>query len=163
MAPRPAWKGYLKLSLVTCAVELSGATTPARRYRSARSTAKPAMRCAGNISTRPPASRSTTRTRCGLRGREGRVPADRGRGHRGGADRILAHAEPRQLRRESRRRPGLYREALLPRARRQGFGGSLRRHPAGAGEQEDGRAGAHRALPARAARASSSRSARACC
>ena len=25
MAPRPAWKGYLKLSLVTCAVELSGA------------------------------------------------------------------------------------------------------------------------------------------
>lgn len=27
MAPRPAWKGYLKLSLVTCAVELSNATT----------------------------------------------------------------------------------------------------------------------------------------
>jgi DNA end-binding protein Ku len=29
MAPRPAWKGYLKLSLVTCAVELSNATTNA--------------------------------------------------------------------------------------------------------------------------------------
>ncbi|MBD0413223.1 non-homologous end joining protein Ku [Oryzicola mucosus] len=27
MASRPAWKGYLKLSLVTCAVELSNATT----------------------------------------------------------------------------------------------------------------------------------------
>lgn len=27
MAPRPAWKGYLKLSLVTCAVELTNATT----------------------------------------------------------------------------------------------------------------------------------------
>jgi DNA end-binding protein Ku len=27
MAPRPAWRGYLKLSLVTCAVELSNATT----------------------------------------------------------------------------------------------------------------------------------------
>lgn len=27
MAPRPAWKGYLKLSLVTCAIELSNATT----------------------------------------------------------------------------------------------------------------------------------------
>ena len=26
MAPRPAWKGYLKLSLVTCAVELTNAT-----------------------------------------------------------------------------------------------------------------------------------------
>ena len=23
MAPRPAWKGYLKLSLVTCAIELT--------------------------------------------------------------------------------------------------------------------------------------------
>lgn len=27
MAPRPTWRGYLKLSLVTCAVELSNATT----------------------------------------------------------------------------------------------------------------------------------------
>jgi DNA end-binding protein Ku len=27
MAPRPAWRGYLKLSLVTCAVELSNAVT----------------------------------------------------------------------------------------------------------------------------------------
>lgn len=27
MAPRPAWKGYLKLSLVTCAVELTNATS----------------------------------------------------------------------------------------------------------------------------------------
>ncbi|HEV7256281.1 MAG TPA: Ku protein [Bosea sp. (in: a-proteobacteria)] len=26
MAPRPAWKGYLKLSLVSCAIELTGAT-----------------------------------------------------------------------------------------------------------------------------------------
>lgn len=31
MAPRPAWKGYLKLSLVTCAVELSNATTHAEK------------------------------------------------------------------------------------------------------------------------------------
>ncbi len=29
MAPRPGWKGYLKLSLVTCAVELTNATTHA--------------------------------------------------------------------------------------------------------------------------------------
>lgn len=33
MAPRPAWKGYLKLSLVTCAVELSNATTAADKVR----------------------------------------------------------------------------------------------------------------------------------
>ena len=26
MAPRPIWKGYLKLSLVACAIELVGAT-----------------------------------------------------------------------------------------------------------------------------------------
>ena len=31
MAPRPIWKGYLKLSLVTCAVELSNATTAAEK------------------------------------------------------------------------------------------------------------------------------------
>jgi DNA end-binding protein Ku len=31
MAPRPAWKGYLKLSLVTCAVELTNATTHAEK------------------------------------------------------------------------------------------------------------------------------------
>lgn len=31
MAPRPAWKGYLKLSLVTCAVELSPATTQSEK------------------------------------------------------------------------------------------------------------------------------------
>ncbi|TIN52673.1 MAG: Ku protein, partial [Mesorhizobium sp.] len=27
MAPRPAWRGYLKLSLVTCAVELTNVVT----------------------------------------------------------------------------------------------------------------------------------------
>jgi DNA end-binding protein Ku len=31
MAPRPAWKGYLKLSLVTCAVELTNATTQSEK------------------------------------------------------------------------------------------------------------------------------------
>jgi DNA end-binding protein Ku len=31
MAPRPAWKGYLKLSLVTCAVQLTNVTTNAER------------------------------------------------------------------------------------------------------------------------------------
>ncbi|PSJ64089.1 Ku protein [Pseudaminobacter soli (ex Li et al. 2025)] len=31
MTPRPAWKGYLKLSLVTCAVQLTNVTTNAER------------------------------------------------------------------------------------------------------------------------------------
>ncbi|MGX5735004.1 non-homologous end joining protein Ku [Bosea thiooxidans] len=31
MAPRPSWKGYLKLSLVACAVELTGATSYAEK------------------------------------------------------------------------------------------------------------------------------------
>lgn len=31
MSPRPAWKGYLKLSLVSCAVELTNATTQAEK------------------------------------------------------------------------------------------------------------------------------------
>ena len=33
MAPRPAWRGYLKLSLVTCAIELTGATTESEKVR----------------------------------------------------------------------------------------------------------------------------------
>ena len=33
MAPRPTWKGYLKLSLVACAVELTGATTTAEKVK----------------------------------------------------------------------------------------------------------------------------------
>ncbi|UZF91222.1 non-homologous end joining protein Ku [Bosea sp. NBC_00550] len=31
MAPRPAWKGYLKLSLVSCAVEVTGATSQSEK------------------------------------------------------------------------------------------------------------------------------------
>ncbi|TGT34865.1 Ku protein, partial [Mesorhizobium sp. M4B.F.Ca.ET.169.01.1.1] len=31
MAPRPAWSGYLKLSLVTCAIELSNVVTHAEK------------------------------------------------------------------------------------------------------------------------------------
>ncbi len=33
MAPRPSWKGYLKLSLVACAVELTGATTTSEKVK----------------------------------------------------------------------------------------------------------------------------------
>ncbi len=33
MAPRPTWKGYLKLSLVACAVELTGATTSTEKVK----------------------------------------------------------------------------------------------------------------------------------
>jgi len=33
MAPRPFWKGYLKLSLVTCPVALTPATTDADKLR----------------------------------------------------------------------------------------------------------------------------------
>lgn len=33
MAPRPTWKGYLKLSLVACAVELTGATTQSEKVK----------------------------------------------------------------------------------------------------------------------------------
>lgn len=33
MAPRPYWRGYLKLSLVTCAVSLTPATTEGEKIR----------------------------------------------------------------------------------------------------------------------------------
>ena len=49
MAVRPAWKGYLKLSLVTCSVELSNATTQNEKVSFESSTRPLAIPCHGNI------------------------------------------------------------------------------------------------------------------
>ena len=69
-----------------------------------RSTARPATRSGGNISIRRPASRSTEKDEVkGYEIGEGRVPAGRGGGDRGGADRILAHAGLDTFRRQDPR------------------------------------------------------------
>ena len=153
MAVRPAWKGYLKLSLVTCAVELFNATTHTEKVsfrvinRETGNTVQPALcRCRNRQAGRRRGPGQ------GLRDQRRQIPAGRGRRDRGGPDRIQPHAQPRRLRAEVRDRPDLSRHALLPGAGRRGVGGGLRGHPRCAGREEDGRHGAHRALPPRAAR-----------
>ena len=83
MAPRAYWKGYLKLSLVSCPIALYPATSGASASRSGRSTRRPATGCASSWSTRSRASRSTADDkRPRLRGRQGRLHPGRGRGAR---------------------------------------------------------------------------------
>ena len=85
MAPRPAWKGYLKLSLVTCAVEFSNATTQSEKvsFRMLnRATGNTVHRHYIDSATRQSGRREERGP--GLRSRQGRVPADRRGGDRGG-------------------------------------------------------------------------------
>ena len=152
MAVRPAWKGYIKLSLVTCAVELFNATTATEKVsfrilnRATGNTVQPPIcRCRDRQAGR------RRRRGQGLRGQRRQLPADRRGRDRGGPDRVQPHAQPRRLRPEIRDRPDLSRHALLSRARRRGIGRGVRGDPRRAGRQEDGRHGAHRALPPRAA------------
>jgi non-homologous end joining protein Ku len=58
MAPRPSWRGYLRLSLVTCPVAMLPATSEA----SIHSTARPATASTSAMSMPRPVSRSTTKT-----------------------------------------------------------------------------------------------------
>ena len=102
MAPRPAWKGYLKLSLVTCAVELTDATDHSEKVSFRvinRKTGNTVKRQYVDADHRQ-AGRGRGRGQ-GLRDRRRRIPADRGGRDRRGADRILAHDEPRRLRRQA--------------------------------------------------------------
>jgi non-homologous end joining protein Ku len=46
--PRAYWKGYLKLSLVSCPIELYPATTQAEKTTSISSTPRLAIVCARN-------------------------------------------------------------------------------------------------------------------
>ncbi len=64
MAPlRPYWKGYLKLSLVSCPIALYTGTHRPSGSHFVRSTRRPAIGCGSNWSTRSRAKRSRRRTR----------------------------------------------------------------------------------------------------
>ena len=62
MAPRAYWKGYLKLSLVSCPIALFPATSSAKRSASTSSTRRPATASATRRSMPIPATRSATPT-----------------------------------------------------------------------------------------------------
>ena len=99
MAPRPNWKGYLKLSLVSCSVALYPATThqPARplqhhQPRDRQPRPQRGGRCRNRRAGRAGGSRQ------GLPGREGRICAGRGRGTRQGGAGEHAHHRHRAVR-----------------------------------------------------------------
>ena len=153
MAPRPAWKGYLKLSLVTCAVELSNATTATEKVSFRilnRATGNTVKRQYVDAETGKPVGDDDEVK--GYETGERRIPPDRGGRDRGGPDRILAHAQSRQLRRQSPRSTQIYLDTpyyLAPadKVSEEAFAVIRDAH----GREEDGWPGAHRALPARAA------------
>jgi DNA end-binding protein Ku len=64
MAPRPSWRGYLRLSLVTCPVAILPATSEAEkvRFHTNRATGN---RVHARYVTPKQASRSTMKTRSG--------------------------------------------------------------------------------------------------
>ena len=157
--PRAYWKGYLRLSLVTCPIELFPATSQAEKTHFHQINTS-----TGNRLRQQMVDEETGRA----------VDKDhKGRGYEiskghyvpieedeleGGRDRKHAHGRHRRLRAEARDRQALSRQAVLHRAGQQGRRRSLRRDPRrdegqgprGAGEDRDGAPRAHHR--ARAAR-----------
>ena len=152
MAPRANWKGYLKLSLVSCAVALFPATTTRERVRF-------------NIINRETGNRVRYDVVDAETGEE--VPQeDRVKGYKVDGDSyvLLEEKELDEVALESthtieiesfvEREDGgraLSRQVLLPRARRQGGIRGLRGHPRGHARRGTGRDRARGALPPRAA------------
>ena len=63
MAPRPSWRGYLRLSLVTCPVAMLPATSEAEKVRFHTLNRATGNRVQARYLDARPASPSTTKTR----------------------------------------------------------------------------------------------------
>ena len=118
VAPRAYWKGYLKLSLVSCPIALFPATSERERSASTRSTRTPVIGSNITRSTPRVATRWSRRHHQGLPGRQGRVPRDRAGRTRGHSDREQAHDRDRRVRAEEGNRRALPQQPLLHRAGR---------------------------------------------
>ena len=127
MAPRASWKGYLKLSLVSCPVRLYPATSASERISfnqlhkdtHNRINMKPVDPELGPGRALRPGQ--------GLRVRGQAIRHHRGFRPRRGAHRVQPHDEHRGLRRRGRGRRHLPGRALLSGAGRRDGGGDLRR------------------------------------
>ncbi len=153
MAPRPNWKGYLKLSLVSCPVALYPATTTSERV-----SFRTLNRATGNRVRRQFVDEQTG---------EAVESEDQIKGYEVAKGEYIQieDDELKAVQLESnhtidierfvpraKRRRALSRHALLPGAHRSRRRGSLRRHPRCHARREDGRPGARRAVPPRAHR-----------
>ena len=151
MAPRAYWKGYLKLSLVSCPIALYPASSSSERVSFNRINKKTGNRLKQqnvDAETGDPGRQGGHRPR--LRDRQGPVPPGRGRRAGKDPDREHAYHRNRQLRAARRDRRSLPRQPLLHRADRPGRAGGLRGHPRRHPRQEDGRARPRRHDPPRA-------------
>ena len=149
--PRSSWKGYLKLSLVSCAVALYNASSASERVSFNTLNRKTGNRLKQNLVDSVSGEPVDT--------------ADRVKGYQvaKGQYVMVEDTDLEALKIESTRtieietfvppgrdRPDLSRQPLLSRARRQGRRGGVRRHPRGHDQEEDGRHRPRRAEPARA-------------
>ena len=161
MAPRPNWKGFLKLSLVSCSVALYPATTTSQRVRF-------------NIINRETGNRIRNEVVDAETG-EPVEQEDRVKGYQfeKGQYILLEEDELDNVALESTHTIDIEQfvpvsevdriyldEDLLPRAAGRGGAGGLRRHPRGDAQGRSGRPGARRDLPPRAICCCSPRAAR---
>ncbi len=153
MAGRAYWKGYLKLSLVSCPVKLYSATSAS------------AGRISFNLLHKDTLNRVQQKYHDPELGEIDR--ADLVKGYQFEKDKyVVVTAEEldeieiefeqdhrhRRLRRRRRHRSDLSRHALLSRARRSHRRGDLRGHPRSHAQGEEGRRRAHSAVGSRASR-----------
>ena len=150
MAARPFWKGYMKLSLVTCPVAMMAATSEEEKVRfhvleppDRQSNPQPICRRRDRQAGR------RGRRGQGLRARRGRLRPAGGRGARIGRARKRPHDRHPEFRRRGEHRLDLVRHALLPDARRSDRRGGLLRHSRRDALDRDGRRLAARPQPAR--------------
>ena len=152
MAPRPAWKGYLKLSLVTCAIELSNAVTESEKISfhilNRKTGHKMRRQYIDAEHGKPVPEKDEVK---GYEVDKGKFLLIEEEEIEGVQIEILAHAQSRDLRQQARYRADLPRHPLLRHACRRGIGRGIRGHPRSAGGEEDGGPGAHRVVAARAA------------
>ena len=153
MAPRPNWKGYLKLSLVSCPVALFPATTTSERV-----SFRTLNRATGNRLRRQLVDEQTgdvVEADDQVKGYEvgqGRVHPGRGRRDQVGAGGEQPHHRHRAVRAPHRGGRALSRHAVLSDADGPGGRGGVRRDPRRHARREDGGACPRGAVPARAHR-----------
>ena len=151
MAPRPYWKGYLKLSLVSCPIALHTATSASERIAFRQINKETGNRLRQQLVdevTREPVE--TADKGRGYEYAKGAYHPGRGRGDRRDRDREQAHDRDRQVRAARADRRALFRHPYYIDAERRRRPGSLRGDPRRDARQGDGRARPRRAREARA-------------
>jgi DNA end-binding protein Ku len=118
MAPRANWKGYLRLSLVSCPIALYQRLPSERRFDSTTSTPKPVIQFECAESMKRPAKKWTMMTlSVGMKSAKGNTSRSQTKNLMP-LPRMHPHHRYRHVRSKKRDRPNLQHSALLHRPRR---------------------------------------------